>query len=319
MHIIKIHNFFFYNIDNTNNLKFELYVMHAEVDGIGIPLAYLFIENNGNCGNGIRTGVIIDFLIQLKIRGLKPDFFITDKDFAQIFAARFVWNDIKVQLCLWHIRKAIDARLANNKKSQQINYNGITAQKQFSFIDPSFCPSLTKEKIVFCSKEHLHKHPLIPTIDGQFLSSTNIWKMAVEEIYNFCKKNSLPWLWAYLWNEWYNADRWFLWLHAGCNDKLSIFKMNIFVETHWKVLKRGFLYKFFHPYLDLVVFVIMEQVIPHNIRKFEQIFVVKRKKADWRKAFKREWKEFATRTLSNDAYFTDVGNWVCGCPAFLVS
>ncbi|GET00896.1 ATP-dependent DNA helicase Pif1 [Rhizophagus clarus] len=74
---------------NTNNLKFELYVVHAEVDGMGIPLAYLFIENNGNCSNGIRTGIIIDFLVQLKTRGLNPDFLITDKDFAQISENNF--------------------------------------------------------------------------------------------------------------------------------------------------------------------------------------------------------------------------------------
>ncbi|GBB87713.1 hypothetical protein RclHR1_01420016 [Rhizophagus clarus] len=52
---------------NTNNLKFELYVIQAEIDGgMGFPLVYLFLKNNGNCGNGIRTGVIIDFLAQLK-------------------------------------------------------------------------------------------------------------------------------------------------------------------------------------------------------------------------------------------------------------
>lgn len=75
----------------------------------------------------------------------------------------------------------------------------------------------------------------------------------------------------YLLNEWYSADRWILWFRAGCSDKLSIFKTNMFVEAHWKVLKRDFLYKFFHPRLDLVVFVIMEQVIPRNERKFKQI------------------------------------------------
>ena len=46
-------------------------------------MAYLFLENNGNCGNGVRTGVIIDFLAQLKIHGLEPNFLITDKDFAR--------------------------------------------------------------------------------------------------------------------------------------------------------------------------------------------------------------------------------------------
>jgi len=35
----------------------------------------------------------------------------------------------------------------------------------------------------------------------------------------------------------------------------------------------------------------MEQVIPHQQRKFEQLFLVKREKAEWRKAFKKEWKD----------------------------
>jgi len=40
-------------LDNTNNLKFELYIVHAEIDETGFPLAYLFMENHGNYGNGI--------------------------------------------------------------------------------------------------------------------------------------------------------------------------------------------------------------------------------------------------------------------------
>ncbi len=98
----------------------------------------------------------------------------------------------------------------------------------------------------------------------------------------------MPFLWVYLWNEWYSPERWILWLRAGCDNKISILKTNMFVEGHWKVLKRDFLYKFFRPRLDLVVFIIMEQVIPHQQKKFEQIFVVKQEKADWWKAFKRE-------------------------------
>ena len=54
----------------------------------------------------------------------------------------------------------------------------------------------------------------------------------------------------------------------------------MFIEGYWKVLKWDFLYKFFHLKLDLVVFIIMEQVIPHQQKKFEQIFVVKQEKAD---------------------------------------
>ena len=33
------------------------------------------MENHGNCSNGIQTGTIIDFLIQLKICGLESEFF----------------------------------------------------------------------------------------------------------------------------------------------------------------------------------------------------------------------------------------------------
>jgi hypothetical protein len=93
----------------------------------------------------------------------------------------------------------------------------------------------------------------------------------------------------------------------------------MFVEAHWKVLKCDFLYKFFRPCLDLVVFVIMEQLIPLQQRKFEQIFLAGREKAEWRKAFKREWKELSKRTINHNTYLIDINNWVCGCFAFLTS
>ncbi|RHZ84589.1 hypothetical protein Glove_79g125 [Diversispora epigaea] len=84
--------------------------------------------------------------------------------------------------------------------------------------------------------KHLRQHPLIPTIEGQFLSSNLIWTTAVQEIYNFCRQNSLPWLW-------YSSERWSLWFRAGCN-KISILKTNMFVEA---------------PLENLVTFIIVEQ------------------------------------------------------------
>jgi hypothetical protein len=55
--------------------------VHAEVDETEFLLAYLFIENNGNYGNGIKTEIIIDFLIQLKMCELELIFFLIDKNF----------------------------------------------------------------------------------------------------------------------------------------------------------------------------------------------------------------------------------------------
>ncbi|CAB4431449.1 unnamed protein product [Rhizophagus irregularis] len=84
---------------NTNNLGFELYVIHAEVNGTGFPLAYLFLENNGKCGDGIRTEIITKFVSQLKEKGLDPEFILTDKDWSQIKACHSTWPKAKIQLC----------------------------------------------------------------------------------------------------------------------------------------------------------------------------------------------------------------------------
>ena len=59
------------------------------MNGTGFPLAYLFLENNGKCGDGIRTTIIQNFLTKLCDAGVQPEFLLTDKDFAQINAARF--------------------------------------------------------------------------------------------------------------------------------------------------------------------------------------------------------------------------------------
>ncbi len=70
--------------------------------------------------------------------------------------------------------------------------------------------------------------------------------------------------------------------------------------------------------MDLVVFVIIKQVIPHQQRRFEQIFVVKWEKVDWQKAFKKEWKILAKKTIDN-IYLTDILNWIYRCLAFLTN
>ncbi|POG60244.1 hypothetical protein GLOIN_2v1847703 [Rhizophagus irregularis DAOM 181602=DAOM 197198] len=228
---------------NTNNLKFELYVIHAKVDGVGFPLAYLFLENNGNCGNGTRTDIINMFCKQMKLQGLNPEFLLTDKDFAQITASQRIW----------------------------------------------------------------------------ILSSSEIWKLAVNEMYMYCEQHSLPFLWAYMWKEWYCAERWVLWMRAGCENKISVLKTTMIVESHWKVLKRDFLYKFFRPQLDLVVFIITKKMLKHQERRFNQL-AIGREKPERRKIFKSEWKRLAKHNVSNDfRYITDPDKWICGCLYYLTS
>ncbi|GBB99255.1 hypothetical protein RclHR1_03460024 [Rhizophagus clarus] len=89
--------------------------MHAEVNGTGFPLAYLFLEHNGKCGDGIRTEMIMKFVLHLKEKGLDPNFILTDKDWAQIKACNSTWPKAKIQLCRWHVNRAITTRLSSDQ------------------------------------------------------------------------------------------------------------------------------------------------------------------------------------------------------------
>ncbi|CAG8533650.1 23354_t:CDS:2, partial [Gigaspora rosea] len=157
---------------NTNNLRFELFVVHAHVDGSGYPLAYLFLENNGNYNNGISTGILIDFFCELHLRGLNPIFFFTDKDFSQILAARFVWKNIKVQICLWHIKRAIENRLSNNNTYFTDVSNWVCGCSSFLTSCFFICKHLVLQKrtvpIKFFDQVHCHyQYPFLSTLDIQ--------------------------------------------------------------------------------------------------------------------------------------------------------
>jgi hypothetical protein len=91
-----------------------------------------------------------------------------------------------------------------------------------------------------------------------------------------------------LWGEWYSDKRWPLWARSVCEEKISILKTTMFVKGHWKVIKQDFLYKFFRPCLDLVVYVLLTKVIPHQQRKLNQI-QSEREKPEWLKQFKSEY------------------------------
>ena len=229
-------------------MNFELYDFHAEVHGTGFPLAYLFLENNGNCSGLIRTDTIAAFLIEIRLhKCIEPEFFLTDKDFAQISAALRAWPSIKIQLCQWHMHRAIENKLKDSKKAQQIIYNPFVAHEKFSFIATTFIPTIETRSEKICPKElrknvweimdrHLHQHPLIPNLAGEYLTSIQIREQAVREIYEFCKQHSLIRLWVYLWKEWYSDNRWELWARSAY-ENISILKSTMFIEGHWKVLK----------------------------------------------------------------------------------
>lgn len=74
-----------------------------------------------------------------EVYGIHPTFVHVDKDMAEINAVKEVWNP-KIQLCWWHLRKAVRERLKKTKLSTT-PYNAMEAHTEFSFIDPRFTPN----------------------------------------------------------------------------------------------------------------------------------------------------------------------------------
>src|SRR4051794_11426917 len=121
-----------------------------------------------------------------------------------------------IQLCYWHLKKAVKRQLASTKKPQQTRYIVHNAHTEFLFIefefhpdapgqqtDPdqqtdnvesrpqyqvrgrraafTFCPPEHRNRVLEIMITHLHQHPLIPALDRHFYTSVQICEAAVKE------------------------------------------------------------------------------------------------------------------------------------------
>jgi hypothetical protein len=57
-------------------------------------------------------------------------------------------------------------------------------------------------------------------------------------MYDLCFTNNLESVWAYLWTNWYEKNMWVLRVR-------STVATTMLMESHWKVVKRDYLPKFF--------------------------------------------------------------------------
>lgn len=112
----------------TNNAGMELYSVLAELDGTGVPLAYMFVEKCGSTGSnrpmedGAMTHVLDQFLRPLFLAGFTPSFFGCDKDKSEINAIKKVWPSVKIQLCFWHAKRAIKAKMRVINKADSLKF-----------------------------------------------------------------------------------------------------------------------------------------------------------------------------------------------------
>lgn len=311
----------------TNNMEWELYTIMGVIDGTGFPLSYLLISAGKNRN---ITGILASWMQALKDRNLKNfPVILTDKDFAEINAAQTIWPEAQIQLCAWHVQRAIKQRLASNKQSVYYTYNPKIAHEQCSTVDPNwgvtnspetvFCPLDLREIVLKLVNKHFNHHILLPRLDGTFFTNANeIWKECVSEMLQFCKNNNLLRLWTYFWKEWYTKDKWNLWAQSS-NENISHIKTTMIVESHWRHIKRDYLYKFHKPRIDHLCYILIKRVINEQLHRI-QLLQQGRYLVEWRKEFKKEWRQHEKKvTEINGRYLTNSAQWICSCPAYIQS
>jgi hypothetical protein len=324
----------------TNQEKFELFVVLINHGGYGVPLAYLYVDtftapedrlqDPRNRINS-RVKVLREFFLSLRSEGVLPTFVLVDKDAGQIAAIQEAWSwTTNIQLCLWHVERAIDRKLKEKKYklSRYTAQRAKEANEQFDFIDASWIPEGCEgvicsgeniKEILNMVKRHALLHPLIPINKEIFLTSTEIYHQSVTEIYRYCREKDLVRLWGYLWTNWYNKADWNLFARASFPRAIPLARTTMLVESHWRVLKYNYKYNCNRPRLDRLTQILTKELIPDQIRTWQK-FNNNRAFPSWWVAFKSEWKTALDKDIdidSEDKYLTDINNWFCSCPAFM--
>ena len=239
-------------------------------------------------------------------------------------------------------KKSSYGTLVSNKSTRSTQLNSLSELgHRFPFDgvtqSPEFCPKQHRQTVWQVMEKHLHQHPLIPTSDSQFQTSTAIYEAAIiiNEMYAFCRENSLIYLWS-LKQEMVFVGVVCMWRKDLCikNDNVCRGTLESYIGQgttilstpssiqvrKWscaiQLIKRDILYKFFQLCLDLV-YMLMTKVIPHQQRKLQQI-LSGRENPEWIKQLKSEWRRLAAQPINN-AYITDVDGWICGCPYYLIN
>jgi len=134
------------DVDNTNSKHLELYSIMGEFDNAGFPMTYCLLSTATAIDLGKRKLAIAAWSRCLRDQyGVKPVFIHSDKDMGEIGAVKMVW-EAKINLCWWHLRRAVRTRLAKAKLSTS-PYNLDRAMAEYDFIKPDFVLAGTRVDI----------------------------------------------------------------------------------------------------------------------------------------------------------------------------
>ncbi|KAE8180691.1 hypothetical protein CF328_g9082 [Tilletia controversa] len=111
----------------TNSSGHDLFAVMAELNGTGAPLMYFLLDTKDMKGDVRRIEMLVHVLGMLKGMGIAPRFVGCDKEAAEINAIGQVWPEAKVQLCYWHVRRALRQRFGNGKATGTNTYDAFEA------------------------------------------------------------------------------------------------------------------------------------------------------------------------------------------------
>lgn len=348
----------------TNSAGMELYAILAEVDGTGVPVAYCFVEKKKETDSQVVRGgdmgnLLAQFLGELKNRGFTPQFFGTDKDFAEINAIQSVWPEVNIQLCFWHVKRAVRAKLKDHKKvATQAHYHPAEALSLIPNLeicwgsDPCRRPQgphrdgsckcishpqifstkgsietvaqADRDTVLNIFSQHFNAHSAIPDRHGTLRNPDAIHQQCASEMYQWCRARGFFRLWAYLFVNWYKTSQWLLWARSAHPQSIPVLKTTMIVESHWRRIKHDFLHRFNRPRVDLVTWVLISKVLPTALLRVNAILNADFRlgKCSWRKEFGKVWKKLFMSEVTPQSlisYHTNPMTWTCGCEAFLLS
>jgi hypothetical protein len=131
----------------TNTFGYELYGLIEEANGKALPLGFTFTEmTDGSAKKGTMQHMLKEVLTWFKAWTwcLHIKFTLSNKDSYEINVIHLVIVRAKHQLCCWHAERYIEACLKENKLLAWYDpYDPCNAQMIFSFIDPTWAPSVT--------------------------------------------------------------------------------------------------------------------------------------------------------------------------------
>ena len=123
-------------VDATHNLEsmgWNTFVVLVTYQGEAYPISYLIVSKTDTAGD--LKSVLCSWLHRLKeVLNLNPSFFFTDKDFAEINAACYIWPSINIVLCWWHIKRAIKQRLTAKGPVDLARFDYATFDSMYKFL-----------------------------------------------------------------------------------------------------------------------------------------------------------------------------------------